>query len=471
MAGSYSKIKIESLRKEIIGIDQPVPLLDGTTLPYTNLDNAASTPGLKYVKEKIDEFLPWYSSVHRGTGFKSLLSTQVYDDAHEIVAGFVGADLQNDCVIFTKNTTEAINKMANRMQFKPNDVVICTSAEHHSNDLPWRAKAQTVHIGLMPDGSLDINDLAINLERYKGRVKLVATTGASNVSGWMPPIHQMAEMAHQAGALIVVDCAQLAPHRAIQMGSPGSPQHLDFVVLSAHKMYAPFGTGALVGSREFFSQGAPDYSGGGTIEVVTLNEVYWTDPPERDEAGSPNVIGAVALAASIRYLTNVGMEAVAEHEKELTRYILKRLSKIRNIRLFGSSDPERLEDRLGVISLNLEGINHALVAAILSFEGAIAVRDGCFCAHPYVLRLLGISEQEFQYYKERVLKHDRSEIPGMVRLSFGCYNNTHDIDRLIEMLERIQAGDYQGKYELEKSTGAYYPQGFKFEELGKYFKI
>jgi len=463
--------KLHALRQEIVGIDKRVPLLGGSSRPYINLDNAASTPALRGVQQKVNEFLGWYSSVHRGSGFKSLLSTQVYEQARQVVARFVGADPHTHSVIFGKNTTEAINKLAHRLDLQPGDVVITTIMEHHSNDLPWRPRAQVEYVGVKEDGSLDLEDLLEKLDRFQGRVKLVATTGASNVSGFVPPIYDMAELAHRHGAMIAVDCAQLAPHRALDVGALDSSRHLDFVTLSAHKMYAPFGTGVLIGPKEFFAQGAPDYRGGGTIEIVTLDEVHWAEPPERDEAGSPNVVGAVALAASIRILSDVGMDVIAAHEMALTRHALCQLNRLEGVQIYGSVDTDRLDDRLGAIAFEVEGVPHAKVAAILGFEGGIGVRNGCFCAHPYLLKMLAVSGERYQAYKEQVLNHDRSDLPGLVRVSFGCYNTREEIDALVAMLERILRGDYQGDYVLHKATGDYLPCGFDPAALEGYFKL
>jgi cysteine desulfurase/selenocysteine lyase len=448
------------LRQEIVGIDQQVPLLNGSSRPYVFLDNAASTPTLCGVQQKVNEFLEWYSSVHRGSGFKSQLSTQAYERAREIVAEFVGADPHTHSVIFGKNTTEAINKLANRLDLQPDDVVITTIMEHHSNDLPWRPKAQVAYVGMREDGSLDTDELQEMLARFSGRVKLVTTTGASNVTGFAPPIYDIAEWAHAFGAQILVDAAQLAPHRAVHMGPLDSPRHLDFVAVSAHKMYAPFGTGALVGPKAVFDRGAPDYRGGGTVEIVTLDEVYWSASPERDEAGSPNVVGAVALAASMRILSQVGLETIAAHEQELTRYTLGRINQLEGITVYGSSDPDRLDDRLGVITFEVQGMHHGKVAAILGFEGGIGVRNGCFCAHPYLLRLMKVGEQASRMHQQQVLNGDRSQLPGMVRASFGCYNTLEEVDRLIEMLERITRGDYRGDYVQDRATGDFMPRTF-----------
>ena len=230
------KTIFEKLRSGVIGIDQQVPLLDGGRTTYAYLDNAASTPALGHVQRKVNQALRWYSSVHRGSGYKSLISTRAYEQARAMVASFFGADLDSDVVIFGKNTSEAVNQLANAMAFGPEDVVLTTTMEHHSDDLPWRAKARVEHVGIQPDGSLDLDDLKSRLERNDGKVRLVAVTGASNVTGYLPPLHDIAVLAHEHGATIFVDCAQLAAHRKIHMGPVGSPRRLDFIAISAHKM-------------------------------------------------------------------------------------------------------------------------------------------------------------------------------------------------------------------------------------------
>jgi len=459
-----------NLRDRILGIDRQVPLLDGSLVPYVNLDNAASTPPLLDVMQTIERFMPYYSSVHRGTGFKSRLSTVAYDQAHEIIGRFVGADLSSNTVIFGKNATEAINKLSYRLPLAPDSVILVTQLEHHSNDLPWRARAQVVHVRATPEGRLDEEDFDRKLDKYAGRVALVAVAGASNVTGFLQPIHRLAHKAHAVGARIVVDAAQLAPHRRVDMKPDDDPEHLDFVVLAGHKMYAPFGTGALGGPKEGFLQRGPDYRGGGTVDVVTLDEVYWAELPNRDEAGSPNVVGAVAMAAAAQALLNVGMDNIATHEEALIAYCLERLSAIPGIRIYGEADPTRANERVGVIPFNLHGLSHFLVAAILGYEGGIGVRSGCFCAHPYVVHLLQLGEEEAATWRGQLLAGNKSNMPGMVRASFGCYSSTEDIDRLITMLERIVRGDVQGDYRLKPSTGEYVPLNFE-EPLADYFLL
>lgn len=450
-----------NLQDRIVGYDQQVPLLNGTLTRYVNLDNAASTPALRDVVDTINRFMPYYSSVHRGTGFKSRVSTEAYDQAHQIIAQFVGADTDTNTVIFGKNTTEAINKLSYRLPFGSNGVVVSTQLEHHSNDLPWRRRAKVIHVRALKDGRLDEDDFDRVLGEYAGRIGLVAVTGASNVSGFIQPIHRLAKKAHSVGAKILVDAAQLAPHRRVDMKSDDDPEHIDFLALSAHKMYAPYGTGALIGPKDIFSQGAPEYTGGGTVEMVTLDEVHWAGVPDRDEAGSPNVVGAVAMAAAAKTLMDIGMDRIAAHEEKLITYTLSQLSHVKGVRVYGQSDPTRANEKVGAIPFDMEGLSHFLVAAILGYEGGIGVRNGCFCAHPYVVHLLGLDGQVADTWRRQMLSGDKSNMPGLIRISFGCYNTTEDIDRLFEMLERISKNQFQGEYTLVPQTGEYLPVGYE----------
>jgi selenocysteine lyase/cysteine desulfurase len=454
-----------------VGVKTKTPLLDGSLRRYINLDNAASTPALKAVQCTVDDFLSYYSSVHRGTGYKSQLSTHYYEQARATVLHFLGADPSAHTCIFVKNTTEAINKLARRFPFSPGrDWVLTSGMEHHSNDLPWRAAARTLHVGLGPDGRLDETEYDSLLERYGERIALVTLSGASNVTGYINPVHRLAEKAHAAGAQFTVDCAQLAPHRKVEMLPLDDPAHLDYVMISAHKMYAPFGSGALVGRRDTFERGDPDMTGGGTVEIVTLDDVVWAGPPDREEAGSPNTVGAIALAAAIRQLETIGMQAVAEHEARLTAYALEKLPAIPGLRIYGDADPARSHERLGVIPLQLTGLSHFLAAAVLGYEFGIGVRSGCFCAHPYILHLLGLTPDEARRVRERMLSGDKSDMPGLIRASFGLYNTLEDIDALVEALSCIVQGKYRGNYVQNTASGEFRPLGWepRFEE---YFRL
>jgi len=459
-----------SVRQRIVGIDQQVPVLDGSLRPYINFDNAASTPTLQDVLDTVSEFMHWYSSVHRGTGFKSKVATQAYDDARRIVADFVGANQKDHIVIFGKNTTDAINKLSYRLPLKKDDVVLVSLLEHHSNDLPWRAQAHVEHIKADELGRLDVADLDRLLEVYRGRVKLVAITGASNVTGHLPDIHAIAKKAHAAGAEILIDCAQLAPHRRVTMGDLSDPAHLDYISISAHKMYAPFGTGALIGRKDTFEKGEPEYRGGGTIEIVTVDNVEWAGAPDRDEAGSPNVAGAVALAAAIKALNDIGMDVIAEHEAELTAYALEQLKPIEQLEIYGETDVATVRNRLGVIPLNVTGLSHFLVATILGAEYGIGVRNGCFCAHPYLLHLMRLSPEESDRVRHDILSNNRHDMPGLVRISFGMYNTAAEVDVVVQALRDIAQDKYAGQYGQDVKSGEYHAVNWQ-PDLAQYFKL
>jgi selenocysteine lyase/cysteine desulfurase len=463
-------LAVEEIRQRVVGLDVKVPILDGSRRPCVNFDNAATTPAFWDVCETLELFLPWYSSIHRGTGFKSGVATDAYDDARRIVGSFFGADLAEQVVIFIKNSTEAINKAARRIPLSPDDVVLVSLMEHHSNDLPWRPQATVIHAAVTPQGDLDLEDVRRKFAEHGKRIKLLAITGASNVTGAINPIHDLAELAHGYGARILVDAAQLAPHRAISVGPAGDPGHIDFLVASAHKMYAPFGAGALIGPREIFGRGAPDYSGGGTVEIVTEDDVYWAGPPDREEAGSPNVIGAVAMAAACRVLQEIGMDCLAAHEADLTRYTLEELKTIDGIELYGNTDAASAGARLGVIPFNVKGLSHYLVGAVLSTEYAIGVRNGCFCAHPYVLRLLDIPDPVAWSWRKQVVAGVRAHLPGLVRISYGCYNSHEEVDWLVRALRKIACGEIAGDYEQDQATGTFWERSFR-PEPREYFKL
>jgi selenocysteine lyase/cysteine desulfurase len=235
-------------------------------------------------------------------------------------------------------------------------------------------------------------------------------------------------------------------------------------------MYAPFGTGVLIGPREVFGRGAPDYSGGGTVEIVTEDDVYWTSPPDRDEAGSPNVMGALAMAAACRVLHEIGMDRLAQHEADLTCYTLEELRAIEGIELYGITDPARAGDRLGVIPLNVKGLPHYLVGAVLSVEYAIGVRNGWFCAHPYVLRLLDIPDPVAWSWRKQIVSGVRSHLPGLVRISYGCYNSHEEVDWLVRALRKIARGEIAGDYEQDQTTGTFRERTFR-PNLEEYFRL
>jgi len=443
-----SKDDSTSYRDLILGVNKKVPLISGKNATAINFDNAATTPPFKSVMEDIINFAPWYSSIHRGEGFKSQLTTRLYEDTRNIVREFVNADL-NNTVIYVKNSTEAFNKLSNLL-YDPNkkNVILTTDMEHHSNDLPWRDKFIIDYITIDATGRLSLEDLEAKLNKYDNYIKLVTITGASNITGYKNPIYDVAKLVHKFGSKLLVDGAQLIPHAPFTMNSKNSEYNIDFLIFSAHKMYAPFGTGVLIGPKYILDKCDPDMVGGGTVDIVTHNFIKWNDSPGRHEAGSPNVIGSIALASAIKTLSKIGMDKVENTEKKLTTYAISQIKNIPNLKIY--CDTSKEVDRVSIIPFNIEGIHHSTVAKILSYEWAISVRSGCFCAQPYLVKLLNISSE---FVSNRIANPDLYR-PGMVRISFGLYNSYSEIDILAYALSKISSNraSYILKYQNMKKT-------------------
>ncbi|MBS4537805.1 aminotransferase class V-fold PLP-dependent enzyme [Clostridium sp. D2Q-11] len=463
------KYSINNIRKYISGIDQHIKGVSYSKGNYTNFDNAASTPPLLPVVKKIENFSKYYSSIHRGVGLKSIISTEIFENARETTLNFVNANSKKNICIFVKNTTEAINKLSYRLNLSKDDIVLVSLMEHHSNDLPWRNKCRRMYIKLLENGRLDLDDLEYKLKYYKNKIKLVSVTGASNVTGYINDIHRIAKLSHQYNTKIFVDCAQLIPHRKVNMSGTGNDDHLDFIAFSAHKMYAPFGAGVLIGPKDIFNKGVPEYVGGGTIISVTENNEYWAQSPEKDEAGTPNVLGALALMESINILQEIGMEKVKKHENVLTEKLVSSLKTVDNIKLYTSINNINPNNHLGVITFNIKNIPHNLLASLLSFEGNIGVRSGCFCAHPYVHRLLNLSTNEVRKTQQKMLFGDIKDIPGLVRVSFGMYNTISEIDEFVNFLKLISKNidSYKDQYIYNKGYNCYFPRDFILKDILK----
>ena len=415
----------------LVGDGLPVPCVDGRDRPYLNLDAAASTSALPAVARAVEDFLPWYSSVHRGAGYKSQRSTGAYEEARTAALGFAGRPADGDDVaIICRNTTEAINHLAYRLRLGPDAVVVTTVVEHHANLLPWARLCRRRFVECTPDGTFTVEDVAATLDGGP-RPQLLAVTGASNVTGWLPPIDDIITMAHARDVPVLVDAAQLAPHRPL-------PANADFLAWSGHKMYAPFGSGVLIGPRGVFAEGDPFLAGGGAVDLVDLDEVAWTDPPDREEAGSPNVVGAVALHAAIDELGRIGWDAVIDHDTRLHQRLRAVLDAIPGVDVLGPGPGDHAV--LPLATFTVTGMPHALVAARLSAEHGIGVRHGCFCAHPYLLRLLGLGPDEIARHWHAVRHGDRREMPGAIRASAGASTSTADIDRLAAAVADIASG-------------------------------
>ena len=428
----------------------PVPCADGSERPYLSMDAAASTAALPQVAARVAEFIPWYSSVHRGAGYKSQVSTSAYEDARAAALAFAGRPggaPGDDVAIICRNTTEALNHLAYRLRLAPGDVVVTTVAEHHANLLPWSRAATCRYVECGSDGTFGADDVVAALDR-RPSPHLLAITGGSNITGWMPPLAAVIAAAHDRGIPVAVDAAQLAPHRPL-------PADADFLAWSGHKMYSPFGAGILLGPRRAFADGDPFLAGGGAVDIVDLDEVLWTAPPEREEAGSPNVIGAVALHAAMDTLTGIGWPALIGHDRRIAAVLRRGLASIHGVRLLG---PGPDADTLPVATFTVEGVPHSLVAARLAAEHGIGVRHGCFCAHPYLMRLLGYTRDEARRYRAQVRRGDRCAMPGAVRASAGINTTEQDVTRLLTAVARIASGEPPPvPYRQDPDTGDYHP--------------
>ncbi len=325
--------------------------------------------------------------------------------------------------------------------------MVTTVVEHHANMLPWARLARCRYVECGPDGTFGTEDVVDALAAQPAP-RLLAITGASNITGWIPPLDDVVAAAHERGIPVMVDGAQLAPHRPL-------PAAADYVVWSAHKMYAPFGAGVLVGPRRTFAEGDPFLVGGGAVDLVELDEVVWTDPPEREEAGSPNVVGAVALGAAIEQLEAIGWPALTGHDRDLAGALRRGLAAIPGVHLLG---PGLATETLPVATFTVDGLPHALAAARLSAEHAIAVRHGCFCAHPYLMRLLGLGRPEIEEHRRRVQQGDRRAMPGAVRASLGINGSAADVERLCAAVAQLASGQAPPvPYVQDRRTGDFGP--------------
>jgi selenocysteine lyase/cysteine desulfurase len=434
--------------RALIGDELTVPCLDGRRRPYLNLDCAASTSALPAVAERVAALAPWYASVHRGAGYKSQLCTTAYEAARAAILRFAGREGRDDVAIICRNTTEAINHLAYRLGLAGDDVVATTVVEHHANLLPWTRTARCRFVECERDGTFSAAAVVAALDAGP-RPRLLALTGASNVTGWMPALEPILGAAHERRVPVLVDGAQLAPHRPL-------PVEADFVAFSGHKMYAPFGAGALIGPRAAFAAGDPFLAGGGAVELVDLEEVVWARPPEREEAGSPNVLGAVAFGVAADELAATGWDAIHAHDAALARRLHDGLAATPGVRVLG---PGSEVERLPVVAFTVEDVPYALVAARLSAEFAIGVRHGCFCAHPYVTRLLGVGGAALERARAAARRHDRGALPGAVRASAGLSTELADVERLLAAVRTVATTAPPVRYDHDAATGDYWPLG------------
>ena len=460
-------LTIASLQPCFIGLDTEYPLVDGSRARRRYLDSAASSLMLRPAWETADAFLRYYANTHSLLHFGARIATHAYLWAHGRVLAFVGADpRRHTCAFAGSGSTAGFNRLARGLaQLRPErPVVLVSDMEHHSNDLPHRKHSEQVeHVpltGTAPAfGALDLDALERMLEKHRGRVNYVAVTAASNVTGILNPLRAIADLVHEHGAWLLVDGAQLIAHAPVRM-----TDGIDFLVFSGHKVYAPGSPGVIVGERALLAQVEPDEVGGGMVDDVSFQDYAITEHfPEREEAGTPNIVGAVLLGAALEAMMQVGMEAIQAHEQALLAPFVGALVARPGVRVYGDTDLAR-SPRVGTIAFNLQGLDHALVAAVLNDYFGVAVRNACFCAHPYVRELLKpeLWEADTDIDVEGDAGLAALELrKGMVRASLGLYTVQEDIDALLAGIDALFADPegFRARYE-QVEDGLYRHRSF-----------
>jgi len=432
MSTTYTPEKIRSM---IYGLDTPVK----GHHPAISLDNAATTPPFKGVIAEIYDKLQMYGSIGRGTGQKSVYTSEIYEHGRETVKTFLGLKPDDDTytVIYTNSTTDGINKLASALVEDSNQEIsiICTRMEHHANDLPWRMRLGIHNIfyaEVDEIGRLDINDIEQLLQENKS-IKYVCVTAASNVTGYVNDVHLIAKVAHRYGAKIIVDGAQIVAHRQFNMLGNAPDENIDFFVFSAHKMYSPFGGGAIVGLTNILKKHTPRFWGGGMVSAVYDYNVDYAPLADLYEAGSPNYPGVVGMLKSMEILKDIGFDYIQNHELELMKRAidgLKRIDGEHELHLYG--DNMYYDDRVGIVVFNIGRFSGNYVSEILAEQYAIAVRHGKFCSHPYVNRLI----KGYDLLTSNVCHFQ----DGMVRVSFGIYTTFDEVDSFVGAVEKIALG-------------------------------
>lgn len=402
---------------DILSIKNSFPILDqevnGSPLVY--LDSAASSQKPISVIEAVDSYYRTVNSnVHRGVHTLGTRATDLYEGAREKVRRFINADSTAE-IIFNRGTTAGLNIVASSyacQNLTENDEIVITPMEHHSNIIPWQQAAKITgatlkYIPLQEDGTLSLDDVRSTITK---NTKIVAVAHVSNVLGTVNPIKEIAEIAHENGAVIVVDGAQGAPHTTVDVKA----LDCDFYAFSGHKMCAPTGIGVLYGKRKYLEIMEPVEFGGEMIDFVNLYDSTWKELPWKFEGGTPIIAGAVGLGAAIDFLTEIGMDNIYQHEQELVAYAMEKLKTIDDLIIYGP------EQRAGVITFNLGDVHPHDVATVLDSQG-IAVRAGHHCAQPLMKWL---------------------EVTATARASFYLYNTKEDVDRLVEGL--IKTKEYFG---------------------------
>ncbi|WP_327238733.1 aminotransferase class V-fold PLP-dependent enzyme [Streptomyces sp. NBC_01317] len=428
----------------VLGRDVTVPLVTGGEVTYAALDYAASAPALQRVWDDVAAYAPYYGSVHRGAGYLSQLSTDLFENSRRTVAEFLGCR-PGDQVVFTRSTTDSLNLLA--AVVPAGTQVFVFETEHHASLLPWRdARVTYLNAPRTPDEAVATLDRAL-AGREEGPA-LVCVTGASNVTGEIWPVRELAAAAHRHGARIVLDAAQLAPHHPVDIAG----LDVDWVAFSGHKLYAPFGSGVLAGRADWLREAEPYLAGGGASRKVARRadggvDVDWHTTAARHEAGSPNVIGVYAIASACKALEEAGFDTLVAREQRLVRRVrdgLAAVPEVRVLSLFGDDAP-----RVGVLSFVVEGWNSSHFAAALSAEYGIGVRDGLFCAHPLVRTLLGSDPQDPGECGAPEAEPGERSL-NAIRVSFGAGTPDEHVDRFVGAVKELVREGARWSYRTEE---------------------
>ncbi|MFE6838648.1 aminotransferase class V-fold PLP-dependent enzyme [Streptomyces sp. NPDC057705] len=430
----------------VLGRDVTVPLVTGGEVTYAALDYAASAPALQRVWDDVAAYAPYYGSVHRGAGYLSQLSTDLFEQSRVTVAEFLDCR-PADQVIFTRSTTDSLNLLA--AVLPAGCQVFVFETEHHASLLPW-TNAQVTYLNAprTPDEAVATLERALADRELGEGPALVCVTGASNVTGELWPVKELAAAAHAHGARIVLDAAQLAPHHPVSV----QDLDVDWVAFSGHKLYAPFGSGVLAGRADWLQQAEPYLAGGGASRKVARREdggvdVEWHTTAARHEAGSPNVIGVYSIASACKALTEAGFDGLVARERHLIAKVREGLAEVPAVRvlsLFGDEAP-----RVGVISFVVDGWNSSHFAAALSAEYGIGVRDGLFCAHPLVRTLLGSEPQaQGECGAPEAAPGERSL--NAIRVSFGAGTPDEHVERFVRAVKELVADGAKWQYRTEE---------------------
>jgi cysteine desulfurase/selenocysteine lyase len=426
---------LAQLQASFIGCKTEYPTVDGQRGPRVYMDSAASTLMMAPAYEIGHEFLTHYASTHSDLHYAARGASHAFEWAHERVLEFVDANPEEYCSFFAGNgATAGFNRMAASLsRARPErSIVLISEMEHHSNDLPHRYhNAQVVHVPCMGEferyGGLDMDRLREIFEEQGDKINYIAVTGASNVSGTITPLAEVARLAHAVGAYLLVDAAQMIAHAPVSMDQAD----IDVLVFSGHKIYAPGSPGAVIARKSILKEIKPAELGGGMVDDVYLEEYMPTATlPDREEAGTPNIVGGIMLGAVLDLLNRLGMDTVREKEIDQVDFVWNGLKSIEGVSVYG---PEPADvPRTGTIAFNIKGLDHGLTAAALNDYHNIQVRNGCFCAHPYVRELLKRELWEMDIDPDAPnAEADVERKRGMSRASLGLYTTQSDLEKLI----------------------------------------